>query len=91
MQNNKYFDIILCVFWTLHLNTAVSVPRLWNSLPVELKTTQIPLETFKTKLKIYLFTITYDQRSSWNISKFLMLPVFHFARAVQSSPIMGFQ
>ena len=30
-------------------------------LPVELKTTHIPLETFKSKLKAYLFTIAYDQ------------------------------
>src|SRR6218665_2814363 len=35
---------------------AVSGPTLWNSLPVELKTMQIPLESFKSKLKTYLFT-----------------------------------
>ena len=40
---------------------AVSGPTLWNSLPVELKTTRIPLETFKSKLKTYLFTLAYDQ------------------------------
>src|SRR6218665_2426567 len=40
---------------------AVSGPTLWNSLPVELKTTHIPLETLKSKLKTYLFTIAYDQ------------------------------
>jgi len=34
-------------------------PTLWNSLPVELKTAYIPLETFKSKLKTYLFTIAY--------------------------------
>src|SRR6218665_3705158 len=36
---------------------AVSGTTLWNSLPVELKTTNIPLETFISKLKTYLFTI----------------------------------
>src|SRR6218665_1627395 len=36
---------------------AVSGPTLCNSLPVELKTMQIPLESFKSKLKTYLFTI----------------------------------
>jgi len=35
---------------------AVSGPTLWNSLPVELKTMQILLESFKLKLKTYLFT-----------------------------------
>src|SRR6218665_3492553 len=40
---------------------AVSGPTLWNSLPVELKTAHIPLETFKSKLKTYLFTIAYYQ------------------------------
>src|SRR6218665_2524336 len=40
---------------------AVSGPTLWNSLPVELKTAHIPLETFKSKLKTYLFTIAYHQ------------------------------
>jgi len=40
---------------------AVSGPTLWNSLPVELKTTHIPLETLKSKLKTYLFTIAYYQ------------------------------
>src|SRR6218665_2713497 len=39
---------------------AVSGPTLWNSLPVELKTMQIPLESFKSKLKTYLFTKAYD-------------------------------
>ena len=38
---------------------AVSGPTLWNSLPVELKTMQIPLESFKSKLKTYLFTKAY--------------------------------
>jgi len=40
---------------------AVSGPTLWNSLPVELKTMQTPLESFKSKLKTYLFTKAYDQ------------------------------
>src|SRR6218665_3588754 len=40
---------------------AVSGPTLWNSLPVELKIAHIPLETFKSKLKTYLFTIAYHQ------------------------------
>src|SRR6218665_2751886 len=35
---------------------AVSGPTLWNSLPVELKTMQILLESFKSKPKTYLFT-----------------------------------
>jgi len=35
---------------------AVSGPTLWNSLPVELKNMQIQLESFKSKLKTYLFT-----------------------------------
>src|SRR6218665_515578 len=39
---------------------AVSGPTLWNSSPVELKTMQIPLESFKSKLKTYLFTKAYD-------------------------------
>jgi len=39
----------------------VSGPTLWNSLPLELKTMQIPLEAFKSKLKTYLFTKAYDQ------------------------------
>jgi len=42
----------------------------------ELKTTHIPLETFKSKLKTYLFTIAYDQLSFCNLSKFLMLTWF---------------
>jgi len=33
---------------------AVSGPTLWNSLPLELKTTHIPFETFTSKLKTYL-------------------------------------
>jgi len=45
---------------------AVYGPTLWNSLSVELKTMQIPLESFKSKLKTYLFTKAYDQWSSWN-------------------------
>jgi len=32
---------------------AVSGPTLWNSMPVELITTHILLETFKSKLKTY--------------------------------------
>ena len=36
------------------LSFAVSDPTLWNSLPVELKTKQILLESFKSKLKTYL-------------------------------------
>jgi len=40
---------------------SVSGPTLWNSLPVELKTMQIPQESFKSKLKTYLFTKAYDQ------------------------------
>jgi len=40
---------------------AVSGPTLWNSLPVELKTMQIPLESFKSKLKTCLFTKADDQ------------------------------
>jgi len=55
---------------------AVSGPTLWNLLPVELKTAHIPFETFKLKLKTYLFTIAYDQWTCWNISKFLMLTRF---------------
>ena len=39
---------------------ADSGPTLWNSLPVELKATHIPLETFKLRLKTYLFTKMYD-------------------------------
>src|SRR6218665_251436 len=39
---------------------AVCGPTLWNSRPVELKTMQIPLESFKSKLKTYLFTKAYD-------------------------------
>src|SRR6218665_961313 len=42
-------------------NFAVSGPTLWNSLPVELQTVHIPLETFKSKLKTYLFSIAYHQ------------------------------
>jgi len=55
---------------------AVSGPTLWNSLPVELKTMHIPLETFKYKLKTYLFMLAYDQYSSWNMFKLLMLTCF---------------
>src|SRR6218665_3547952 len=45
------------------LSFAVSGPTLglWNSLPLELKTMQIPLESFKSKLKTHLFTKAYDQ------------------------------
>jgi len=53
-----------------------SFATLWNLLPVELKTMLIPLETFKSKLKTYLLTLAYDQGSSWNILKFLMLACF---------------
>jgi len=45
---------------------AVSGPTLWNLLPVELKTMQIPLESIKSKLKTCLFTKAHDQWSSWN-------------------------
>src|SRR6218665_3332155 len=37
------------------ISFAVSGPTLSNFLPVELKTSNIPLETFKSKLKTYLF------------------------------------
>jgi len=50
--------------WAVHIDPqsfAVSGPTLWNSLPVELKTMHIPLETFKSKLKTYSFTIAYYQ------------------------------
>jgi len=43
---------------------AVSGPTLSNSLTVELKTMQIPLESFKSKLKTYLGYLQkpmYDQ------------------------------
>src|SRR6218665_2808067 len=40
---------------------AVSGPTFWNSLTVELKTMKISLESFKSKLKTYLFTTAYDQ------------------------------
>jgi len=43
------------------LSFAVFGPTLWNSLQVELKTMQIPLESFKPKLKTYIFTKAYDQ------------------------------
>jgi len=43
---------------------------------IQLKTTHIPLETFKSKLKTHFFTIANDQWSSWNIFKFLMLICF---------------
>jgi len=52
------------LYRTVHMGPrsfAVSGPTLWNSLMVELKTTHIPFETFKLKLKTYLFTIAYDQ------------------------------
>src|SRR6218665_2440856 len=39
----------------------ISGPTLWNSLPVELKTMHIPLKSFKSKLKTYLFTKAYNQ------------------------------
>ena len=44
---------------------AVSDPTLWNALSVDFKTMQIPQESFKSKLKTYLFTKAYDQWSSW--------------------------
>src|SRR6218665_3070216 len=49
-------------FVWVHAPRSLSVagPTLWSSLPVELKTTHIPLETFESKLKTYLFTIAYD-------------------------------
>jgi len=40
---------------------AVSDPTLWNALSVDFKTMQIPQESFKSKLKTYLFTKAYDQ------------------------------
>jgi len=50
--------------WTVRIGLRsfpVSGPTLWNSLPVELKTMHIPLETFKSKLKTYFFTIKRKQ------------------------------
>ena len=38
----------------------VSGPTLWNSLPVDSNTMHIPFESFKSKLKTYLFTKAYD-------------------------------
>jgi len=61
---------------------AVSGPTLWNSMPVELTTMKIPLESFKSKLTTYLFTKAYDQWSSWNMCNFLMSTCFSFTRAV---------
>ena len=40
---------------------AVTGTTLWNSLPVELKTTHTQLETFTSNLKTHSFTTAYDQ------------------------------
>src|SRR6218665_651411 len=45
---------------------AISGPTLWNSLPVELKTIHIPLETFKSKLKTYLYNSLSSVTILWH-------------------------
>ena len=47
--------------WSFAVSVEFCSRTLWKSLPVELRTMHIPLETFKRKLKIYLFTMAYDQ------------------------------
>ena len=52
---------------TVRCNTAIAHnsafsstgPRLWNMLPIDIKSSN-DLEVFKTKLKIFLFNISYD-------------------------------
>ena len=64
LQSVAHGNLAVPRTWTVRMgkrSLAVSDPTPWNSMPVELKTTHIPLESFKSKLKTYLFILAYDQ------------------------------
>ena len=44
---------------------AVSGPKTWNSLPVELCSPELSIESFRKKLKHYLFTLNWNWFVNW--------------------------
>jgi len=40
---------------------SVAAPKAWNSLPTELKTASLSIDTFKRRLKTHLFNVAYSQ------------------------------
>ena len=46
----------LLTYWCLFSDVLMYGPRAWNSLPAELRTPDISLDTFRNKLKTFLFS-----------------------------------
>ena len=44
---------------------SIAAPRAWNRLPSELKTTTFSIETFKRRLKTFLFNTAFIVNTSW--------------------------